>query len=528
MGTTRGRRLSFAFIGLGLLGTVLAFVASGFGVWVFNNAKNAQADAQITVGTWTFGSGWCHRSGTYGSYDDTYLSDEGITYTYDDTKKTAVLTKLDIMSITDTAARAQANCFILPSTVTKDGVTYTVTGTAIGNNGHNIFDLTSSANDSKKAAVGSKQLEYFDIEDNAYLTSFDNNTLQGLDNLKEIAFLPGTGMKTATLVDGSSVTYHTRCENLTSIGQQAFYNNPNLTRVVLPTGITNLGPAAFSKSATAGLILNASYCHNITTLSSSSSDSSAGVLSIYSASSSSLTNVAGNRVPLADVDLWGTNITNIPAGFFCNGDTNNNDARANTTLTGVYLPTTVTSIEAKAFSHCTALDITGLETTHVKTVGTNAFWRDYSAKFDSLPSTYDSDSSGINIYINTGIETLDLSECSEVQNIRDGSFNHCAQLTVLKLPHSLTTLSKKCFYENWRLQDIYYYGTLAEWNSITKDTNESGKTSWDYDTGVLNATDKTRTYTIHYLASDTATSFASGDVITVTHTAHRDNDGNNL
>lgn len=69
---------------------------------------------------------------------------------------------------------------------------------------------------------------------------------------------------------------------------------------------------------------------------------------------------------------------------------------------------------------------------------------------------------------NTYVNTLDLSN-SVIENL-----NYCISgneyLYTLKLPKTIKKITYKDFYKLYNLQNIYYSGTIEEWNAIEKDT----------------------------------------------------------
>ena len=69
-----------------------------------------------------------------------------------------------------------------------------------------------------------------------------------------------------------------------------------------------------------------------------------------------------------------------------------------------------------------------------------------------------------------------------VTAIGSGAFTWCKALTSITLPNSMTDIGGGAFGDCDRLTDIYFTGTQAEWNSITKDSK------WEPDSS----------YTVHY------------------------------
>ena len=82
-------------------------------------------------------------------------------------------------------------------------------------------------------------------------------------------------------------------------------------------------------------------------------------------------------------------------------------------------------------------------------------------------------------------KTVTISE--GITTIEAQAFSCCNNITTVMMPASITFISSKVFEECRRLTDIYYNGTIAEWEAIAK----SG--DWDL---------KTLSYTVHCIDGD--------------------------
>ena len=54
-----------------------------------------------------------------------------------------------------------------------------------------------------------------------------------------------------------------------------------------------------------------------------------------------------------------------------------------------------------------------------------------------------------------------------VTTIGNSAFDACYKLVSITIPRSMKTIGKKAFYTCIDLEDVYYFGTEEEWNSIT-------------------------------------------------------------
>ena len=133
-----------------------------------------------------------------------------------------------------------------------------------------------------------------------------------------------------------------------------------------------------------------------------------------------------------------------------------------TNMTGIFIPESVTTIEQGAFTR-TGL-IRALIPGSVTNLGDNLFNSSYeltSVEFGN----------GI-----TSIGTFMFKEClsltsvtipDSVTSIDDAAFDSCSKLTSLNIPNSVTNIGSYAFKDCRNLSDIYYDGTEAQWNTIT-------------------------------------------------------------
>ena len=58
-----------------------------------------------------------------------------------------------------------------------------------------------------------------------------------------------------------------------------------------------------------------------------------------------------------------------------------------------------------------------------------------------------------------------------IKTIEFYAFKGCDYLTEVTIPKSVTSIDKNAFYDSWRLETIYYEGTIAEWKALCKKTS---------------------------------------------------------
>ena len=133
-----------------------------------------------------------------------------------------------------------------------------------------------------------------------------------------------------------------------------------------------------------------------------------------------------------------------------------------TRLTGVTIPSSVTSIGWYAFSGCT-----GLTSISIPDSVTSMDWFAF-AGCTRLSS----------VTIGNGVTCIDASafaDCTALTTITVGknvttigwsAFKNCSNLTTVTLPKAATTIDRYAFYGCDRLATVIYCGTQAGWNAI--------------------------------------------------------------
>jgi len=178
---------------------------------------------------------------------------------------------------------------------------------------------------------------------------------------------------------------------VTSIGEDAFYNNTSLTSVTIPNSVTSIGAAAFN------------YC-------------------------SRLTNV-----------IIGDSVTNI-----------GNEAFANcSALTSVTIPNRVTSLGDYAFYGCTAMTSVTIGNS-VTSIGEEAFYECVRLTNVTIPGSVTSIGGGA---FEACIELAEVTIPSSVTNIGDYAFDSC-YLTSVTIPNSVTSIGTNAFYNCYAMTNV--------------------------------------------------------------------------
>ena len=127
-------------------------------------------------------------------------------------------------------------------------------------------------------------------------------------------------------------------------------------------------------------------------------------------------------------------------------------------VTAVTLPSSVTTIGARAFKDCTAL--TGVRLPEGLTaIGSYAFYRCSALSSITVPASVRSMGMVVFAYCKglTGAQIL-----CPISKVPDWTFYKCRALTAVSLPDTVTEAGEYTFHECGQLTDIYYAGSSAD------------------------------------------------------------------
>ena len=262
-------------------------------------------------------------------------------------------------------------------------------------------------------------------------------------------------------------------DNVTSIGNYAFYNCTSITSVTLGDSLSSIGDDAFE------------YCTGLTSIEIPDS-----VTSIGSSVFAYCTVLTGIEIPDTVTSLGNSafsyctgltsvtipdNVTSIGRSVFehC------------TSLASVTIPDNVTSIGSSAFSYCASLTrvtihdniigigrgafayCTGLTGVtigdNVTSIGDGAF--EYCTSLTSITIPDSVTSIGEWAFGDcTGITNVTMGD--SVIRIGTGAFYNCISLATVQIPVSVKIISNSAFESCRKLSDVYYGGSKTQWESI--------------------------------------------------------------
>ena len=263
----------------------------------------------------------------------------------------------------------------------------------------------------------------------------------------------------------SSVTYETVTYTVTSIADNGFYMNEDITEVTIPNTVTSIGENAFIS------------CSKLTTITLPSTLTTIGNYAFHSCSSLTSFSVPGSvttigsmvfdycSIPTFTFEASNTAITCnavIPCTdhLFLYRDVNREGYELTTkAIKALTIGANVTTIYTNMFYGCTLLSsIDFSAATGLTSIGDNAF----NGCGNYVPTEPEADPV-------PNLTTIDLSN-TKVTSIGDNAFSACDKLTTITLPSTLTTIGNLAF---------YYCSSLASF-SVPGSVETIGSMVFDY------------------------------------------------
>ena len=320
-----------------------------------------------------------------------------------------------------------------------------------------IPDSVTSIGDS--AFNDCKYLRWVTIQGGA--TVIGDSAFASCDSLTSVS-IPGGALSIGehAFSDCKKLTNVTISAGLTSIGAAAFSTCFSLNRITIPGTVTSIGAGAFSEYGCQSL---ADVSYGGTEAQWETVDVGTGNDALYAA----LDFARGSCGAQGDNLTWalGANGVLSISGSGDMADFNSQPPWVNLQdgIVSVFLPEGLTSIGNSAFSECWRMkSITIPE--KVTRIGKYTFSSCGSLKEITIPGRV-----GVigNHAFDRCIGLTAATIKSGVSEIGDHAFYRCNALTTLTLPKSVTSIGGNAFNSSASLSDIYYDGSMTEWNSIS-------------------------------------------------------------
>ena len=210
--------------------------------------------------------------------------------------------------------------------------------------------------------------------------------------------------------------------NITSIGNWAFYGCSSITSITLPNSLTNIGNYAFYGCSG---ITSITLPNSLTSIGDEAFSDCSGITSITLPNS--LTSIGGWAFSgcsgITSITLPNS-LTSIGSSAFygCSG------------ITSITLPNSLTSIGDRAFSGCSGINAVNVKIGDYSGISSNNIIHSYLP----LSATW-------NYYINDELVTV-LNIPASVTSIGNYAFYNANGITSITLPSSLTSIGNQAFY----------------------------------------------------------------------------------
>lgn len=350
-----------------------------------------------------------------------------MTFTLNENTKECKLTKID----------ATAKTANIPSTVANEGVDYTVTEIA-SYAAENCDALATLTIPGSVKAIGRNSF--------AGCTSLtDLNLPEGLVSINSYAFNDCSSMKsisiptTLTTLETSvfygcsslekveisdltswmNISFPDQSSNPTSLAKHLYTDNQEITKIVVPKGVTEIKPFAFSGLTS---VTEVTVSADVKKIGKNAFMGCTGIEAVNTPDLAAWCDI--------DFELSSANPVNTCHVLLVNGKQ----------LSEVVVPDGATTVKKYVFSGCTSISkITFPES--LKSLGDYAF------------------------YNCTGLQDIDLP--ATVTSIGKSAFQACSGLKSIVIPESITTLNNNTFYNCTALETVTFSGNITSIGQAT-------------------------------------------------------------
>ena len=255
---------------------------------------------------------------------------------------------------------------------------------------------------------------------------------------------------TGSLKYCTNLTSVTIPNSVTTIGGTAFGGCKKLASVTIPGSVKTIGANAFSD------------CEGIKTLTLQNGITEIGKNAFYRCKSLTAVTVP-DSVTKIGIDAFrtceklksvqlGKKVSSLGNGVFSECDA----------LESITIPNSVTEIPENAFYHCDNLKTINLGN-GLTSIGDGAFLKCVKLESVNIPSKVTS--VGTQAFAGcTALSYVILGE--NVTDIRSKAFNGCQNLASITIPKKMEMILADAFKDCVNLNDVYYYGSEAQWDAI--------------------------------------------------------------
>jgi len=241
----------------------------------------------------------------------------------------------------------------------------------------------------------------------------------------------------------SGLTNITIPDSVTSIGDHAFYNCPELTNITIPDSVTSIGNEAFNG------------CYGLTSVTIPNLVTEIGQSTFQGCSGLTSVTIGNGVTSIGNYAFNGcSGLTSVTIG---NGVTSigNYAFKDCTRITNITIPDSVTSIGGSAFAYCTGITSVTIGN-GVTSIGDSAFYDCSSLTSVTLNNsivskTYASSSNIKNIF---GAQVTEYTIGNNVTSIGDFAFYNCSNLTSIIIGNGLASIGKAAFQSCSKLEYI--------------------------------------------------------------------------
>ena len=281
-------------------------------------------------------------------------------------------------------------------------------------------------------------------------------------------------------------------EGLTSIGENAFYNCGKVKSITIPDSVTNIGNQVFAFSGLKSIHLGSGitmigtrtfyYCELLETVTGGDNVVTIADSAFYNCTSLKEFDLPASLMTIADNAFY--NCTSLkqlilPEGLMTIGS----NAFVNcSSVSEIYVPSTITYMTKGMFKGCgnvktITLPYVGASGISIAPNESTLFgfiFGDVSYSGSVAVTQYYTSSASATYYVPAGLECIVITDATQVLY---GAFSGLSQIKELSFSNKLQNIAANAISGTSSLELIYFRGTEAEWNSISKDAN------WDANSG---------------------------------------------